>query len=130
MRKREIMLLDDYWDKLNAVLNCKTIEDIFTNPKLDPIKDYNMIVTSIIVEELRAEFVLEMIKQGKTNIVIENICAIDINQNWKIAKDSLEFRQIFFENFEKALENSNDIYDYTLSGLEQVSVTNGENTIK
>ncbi len=123
------MLLDDYWDKLNAVLNCKTIEDIFTNPKLDPIKDYNMIVTSIIVEELRAEFVLEMIKQGKTNIVIENICAIDINQNWKIAKDSLEFRQIFFENFEKALENSNDIYDYTLSGLEQVSVTNGENTI-
>lgn len=129
MRKREIMLLDDYWDKLNAVLNCKTIEDIFTNPKLDPIKDYNMIVTSIIVEELRAEFVLEMIKQGKTNIVIENICAIDINQNWKIAKDSLEFRQIFFENFEKALENSNDIYDYTLSGLEQVSVTNGENTI-
>ena len=123
------MLLDDYWDKLNAVLNCKTIEDIFTNPKLDPINDYNMIVTSIIVEELRAEFVLEMIKQGKTNIVIENICAIDINQNWKIAKDSLEFRQIFFENFEKALENSNDIYDYTLSGLEQVSVTNGENTI-
>ena len=123
------MLLDDYWGKLNAVLNCKTIEDIFTNPKLDPIKDYNMIVTSIIVEELRAEFVLEMIKQGKTNIVIENICAIDINQNWKIAKDSLEFRQIFFENFEKALENSNDIYDYTLSGLEQVSVTNGENTI-
>lgn len=122
---------EDYFSKFEAIISSNTLEDIFSNPKLDPIKDYSLIISNLFGEDIKAQFAISMLSQGNTQLVAENINVLDINQNVRIGKNSQEFMKIFCENFDTSLEATSSIYDYTLTDLEQVSVTiNNDNEEK
>ncbi len=117
------MSSEEDFAKFEAVLLCNSLEDIFSNSKLDPVKDYSIIIKNLFEDEIKAQFIISMINQGNLQLVAENIGVLDINQNLKIAKDNPQFMKIFFEHFNIALENTIDVYDYTLADLAQSSVT-------
>ncbi len=104
-------MIEDYMDKVNTITICKTLEDIFKNPVLDSVEDYKIIIENLLNTELKEKFILKFINYGRTDIVIENIDALRIEDNWHLAKKNSQFYKIFFENFQKILDNTGEVND-------------------
>lgn len=121
------MSFEDFSNKLNAIVICNSVEDILASDILDSVQDYSMIMQNLLDTELKAQFAVNMMNNGHTNIVVENIGALDINENIKIGKENQEFMQIFLENFEQSLENTNEVYEYTLEDLGSTQIPSKEN---
>lgn len=121
------MALESGLSKFEIIISCNSLDDIFSNPNIDPIKDYSAIISNLFLEEdVKTQFIARMLSQGNKQLVADNINVLDINQNVIIGKDSPEFMQILFENFDRSLENTSSVLDYTLTALKQVSVTGNE----
>lgn len=122
-RKLEKMI-EDFFIKEEAIIKCKTVEELFSsNSCFDSVEDYSQIIRmiSMFSENLVEPFIMEMINRGNTDVIGQNINAMGMGENWKIAKKIPEFRETFFANFEKALEDKIGI-DAMLTDIENEEI--------
>lgn len=90
------------------MLEWNTVEDIFSQSTIDPVSNYRDIITAVFVSEDFIElFITATINNGNETLVAENIDALDVRKNWKIAERNPKFKKILLDNFARAISNSN-----------------------
>lgn len=105
----------DFEEKLLAIMNCDSVDSIFSNNKIDPISDYSELVTSMFIEDdVRQGFILEMINRGNSSVVSKNLSSLSLDWNWRIAKQVPEFKEIFCHDFSNALQTEDGISPETI----------------
>lgn len=95
-----------------------TLEDIFSQSSISPVDNYRDIIKSMYFpKHLLEPFIVATINNGNEKVVAENINAINLDKNWEIAKNNMQFKRIFIENFDKAIENAFNVNEEILEEI-------------